>query len=93
MCLPLGGMARRVSFASPGRAYLAEDPQDPSMIRNAFMPLRAIYRRAVARGESVSPRFRTPTGRCGRQRCTEVSAAASMVRASCAPVASVADGF
>jgi hypothetical protein len=47
---------------------LLEDDYDPSTIRNTLLPVRAIFRRAVARG------------RCGRRPCTRASAWASSAR-------------
>jgi hypothetical protein len=42
------------------------DGLDPSTIRNTFMPLRALFRRAMGRELAVNPNGRARTTRCPR---------------------------
>src|SRR5262249_21413932 len=63
---------------------LLADGLDPSTIRNTLMPLRAIYRRAVARGEitmNPTPRLALPAGRGRRDRIASPTEAAELIAA------------
>jgi integrase len=61
---------------------LLADGHDPSTIRNTFMGVRALYRRAVARGEvAVNPTagLQLPAVRGGRDRIASVSEADTLL--------------
>ena len=70
----------RLEFA-PGRP---RGPEDASTIRNTFLPLRAIFRRAADRGEvAINPTagLTLPAVRGRRDRIASPSEAASLVAA------------
>ena len=74
---------RRVDVQDLADRMLA-DGLDPSTIRNALMPLRAIYRRAVARGEvAVNPTagLELPAVRGRRDRIASPEEAAALIAA------------
>jgi integrase len=86
--LPTFGAVRLVDVRMPDLQALADqllaDGLNPSTIRSTFLPLRAIYRRALARGEvAVSPcaGLELPAVRSRRERFASPAEAAALVAA------------
>jgi integrase len=75
---------RRIDLQAFADRLLA-DGLDPSSVRNTIMPLRAIYRRAVARGEVVlnpTVGLELPAVRGSRDRIAEPAEAARLLEAA-----------